>query len=140
MGRNEPIRAHQQGSSSAMMDTLKVIDSFSAQAGIRPFVLIGSFLHVQQWAHSRSSAVVFMGWNGLIRNHQQFHPAAFFMGMNGPGPSAVSSIGNIGLICIHWQCFSIWEVMGPFKVMGSFSDGQNGSIRAHRQFDYFQQT
>jgi hypothetical protein len=123
-----------------MMDTLKVIDSFSAQAGIRPFVLIGSFLHVQQWAHSRSSAVVFMGWNGLIRNHQQFHPAAFFMGMNGPGPSAVSSIGNIGLICIHWQCFSIWEVMGPFKVMGSFSDGQNGSIRAHRQFDYFQQT
>ena len=94
-----------------MMDTLKVIDSFSSQAGIRPFVLIGSFLHVQQRAHSRSSAVVFMGWNGLICNHQQFHPAAFFMGINGPGPSAVSFIGNIRLICIHWQCFSLWEVV-----------------------------
>ena len=37
-----------------------------------PFELIGSFLHVCKWAHSRSSAVSLVEYTGPIRAHRQF--------------------------------------------------------------------
>ena len=37
-----------------------------------PFVVIGNFVHGQQWAHSQPSATLFIGSNGPIRSHWQF--------------------------------------------------------------------
>ena len=56
MGDYGPIRSHRQLFSWVIMG---------------PFGVIDNFHHGQQWAHSQSSATLFIGSNGPTRSHRQ---------------------------------------------------------------------